>query len=339
MTSFFPAELNAASGLSPLLVPGRTDDGWSAVVPGGSRWHDRRMEADAADPCAPHPPTRETGQVRSLTVRAADGRSLHALTQGEGDHLVVLEAGLGAGGASWAGVLDLLGPEVRAVAYDRAGYGGSDRVRGPRDLAALSADLLAVVDAVPDDRLVLVGHSWGGPIVRHAAQQLADRGREVRGVLLVDPAEELADLYFTPLARGMNRAQGVALPVLARLGLLAPLQRAAVSGLPEALRAEAAASVSTLGAAFAVAEESRHMTRGLQSLRLDPPPPLPGAVSVISGRRPEGLGRRMRDELTAAHRARADREQGRFLPAEQSGHVVGASQPELIAGEIERLLR
>ncbi|MGP9681427.1 MULTISPECIES: alpha/beta fold hydrolase [unclassified Brachybacterium] len=277
--------------------------------------------------------------ARSQTVSTADGRSLHAIVHGQGPDLVVLEAGMGAAAASWGGVLDELGPGVRAVAYDRAGYGRSETAPGSRDLDALAADLVDVVAAFPHERLVLVGHSWGGPVVRLAVERLRARGEEVSGAVLVDPAEELADLYFTRIARMMNRAQGVVLPALAQLRLLAPLQRSAAAVLPAAYRDEAAEAVSTSTAARAIRAESAHITRGLQLLRLDRPEPLGVPVVVLSGREPEGLGRRMRDELSTAHRARAAFEAGRYIAAEKSGHVIGASEPHLVSVEILRLLR
>jgi pimeloyl-ACP methyl ester carboxylesterase len=280
----------------------------------------------------------DVADVTGTVVRTADGRLLHLHGRGEGEDLVVLEAGLGAGGASWGALLEEPPKGARVLAYDRAGYGESTPAPGPRDLGALVTDLLAVVDAVEHERLILVGHSWGGPIVRGAAAQLRGRGRPVTGVVLVDPAEELADLYFTRTARAMSGVQGAVMPMLSRLGLLAPLQRAAAGSVPAPWRDAAAASVSTPAAAQAVRAESRHMTAGLLGLRLDPPPPLGTAVSVISGRLPEGLGRRMRDELTDAHRARAEAEGGHFVAAENSGHVIAASEPELIAGEIRRML-
>lgn len=307
--------------------------------------HDHRMQPDSshgdaapslAVPADPVSLRRHHRRVR----RPDDGRVLHTIVQGAGSDLVLLEAGLGAGGASWGGVLAELGPGVQAVAYDRAGYGGSDTPpHGPRDLAALADDLLAVIAQFPHERLILVGHSWGGPIARMAAASLRTDGDPASGVVLVDPADELADLYFTRTARAMNRAQGVMLPALARLRLLAPLQRSAAADLPETSRSAAAEAVSTMTAARAIRAESEHVTRGLQGLRLDRPEPLDVPVTVLSGRRAEGLGRRMRDELTSAHRARAEHEAGRFVAAERSGHVVGASESHLVSEEIHRLLR
>ncbi|WP_168198030.1 alpha/beta fold hydrolase [Brachybacterium sp. SGAir0954] len=286
-----------------------------------------------------------------------DGRRVHLLgsvgsTDGtavgdpEGD-LVLLEPGLGAGAASWGAVLDGLaaaGPvgPLQVLAHDRAGYGASDPAGGPRDLGALAAELGTVVAAVPHRRLVLVGHSWGGPVVRTLAADLAAQGRAVAGVVLVDPADELADLYFTPTVEVMNRVQGHAMVLLDRAHLLRRLQRSATRGLPEAHREQAAASVATAAAARTVREEARHITRGLRHLRLDPPDLRGVPLTVISGRHPEGLGRRLRDELTAAHRERAGPRPGagagRFVAAERSGHLVPVDQPELVVEEILRLL-
>lgn len=273
------------------------------------------------------------------TLRTADGRGLHTLVRGDGPDLVVLEAGLGATAASWGAVLDHLPPGVCAVAYDRAGYGASDRAAGPRDLARLVQDLLAVIDGHPHERLLLVGHSWGGPLVRLAAAMLRDRGATVTGIVLVDPTDELADMYFTRTVQIMTRGQAAILPALARLGLLGPLQRAAAPDLPEPSRTEFLAAVSTSDYARVVRAESAHLIRGLRGLRLDPSDGADVPTTVLSGRLPEGLGRRRREELTAAHRARAAlSERGRFVAADRSGHLIPVSEPELVVQEIVRLL-
>lgn len=284
------------------------------------------------------PSPAASAPARSQAVSTADGRSLHAIVHGEGPDLVLLEAGMGAAAASWGDVLDELGPGVRVVAYDRAGYGGSDTARGPRDLKALAADLLDVVAAFPHERLVLVGHSWGGLIVRFAVEMLRAEGEAVSGVVLVDPGEELADVYFSRVARVNFCVQGAVLTTLAHLRLLAPLQRSAAASLPEAYRRDAAGAVSTVAAARAIATETEHVTRGLLGLRLDRREPLGVPVTVLSGRMPEGLGRRTRDDLSAAHRARAEYEAGRYVAAERSGHVIAASEPQLVLEEIARLL-
>jgi len=65
----------------------------------------------------------------------------------------------------WEPVLERLAPSFHVVAYDVRGAGRSSRPRGPADydLARLTEDFAAVIDAVSPERPVhLVGHDWGG---------------------------------------------------------------------------------------------------------------------------------------------------------------------------------
>ena len=51
---------------------------------------------------------------------------------------------------------------IRMVAYDRPGYGGSDRLRGRRVVDSV-ADVSAIADSLGIDRFAVSGGSWGGP--------------------------------------------------------------------------------------------------------------------------------------------------------------------------------
>ena len=77
----------------------------------------------------------------------------------------------------------------------------------------------------------------------------------------------------------------------------------------------------------------------LHAWRGDPPvlPDVP--VTVISGSLADGMPRRVRDAATAAGRYRAARSrQGRHVVAARSGHYIPATEPDLIAAEIRRLV-
>lgn len=275
-------------------------------------------------------------------IAASGGRWLRAMVAGTGDDLVVLEAGLGVSGLYWGPVHAALARHVRVVAYERAGFGGSTPAsREGRGLADLAADLATIVDAFPHRRLVLVGHSWGGPIVRTYAASTAAADGSLSGVVLVDQSDEhAADLYTSVLARWSDRTQNALFVPLARARLLGPLMRTQLVGLPpEILRAALAAS-STIEAARATVRENRDT--GESVLRLQAEPPALGRIGlrVISGQQHNRVDRRIRALLVHAHRQTASEHPGaQFVPAEQSGHMIPVTEPDLIAEQALALLR
>ncbi|GMA38069.1 hydrolase or acyltransferase of alpha/beta superfamily protein [Mobilicoccus caccae] len=267
-------------------------------------------------------------------VETPDGRVLHTMVAGEGPDLVVLEAGLGFGGHYWAPVHERLARRVRVVAYDRAGLGDSSPDPHPRDLDRLEADLGVLLDAYPHRRLVLVGHSWGGPVVRLAAARRLDSARPITGVVLVDASDEHAPGYFARQAALGDAVQAATLPTLARVGLMRALIAVAARGLEPVHRRGLLDSSTTVAAARAAVEENRHVRPGLRAL-LDRPLPLPDVpVTVISGRRHGRLDAGLRRQLNRAHAVTAERHGGRLVFAERSGHLIPLSEPELIAREV-----
>ena len=131
-------------------------------------------------------------------IDAGDGRLLRTMTAGQGEDLVVLEAGLGASGLYWGPVHALLAGSCRVLAYERAGFGASTPIDGhSRGIEALADDLEAVISSVQHRRLVLVRHSWGGPVVHLLAARFASRGEAPDGVVLVDPSDEFAIELYT----------------------------------------------------------------------------------------------------------------------------------------------
>jgi pimeloyl-ACP methyl ester carboxylesterase len=122
-------------------------------------------------------------------VQVNTGR-MHIRVSGEGAPTVIFESGMGASCLSWALVQPQVAQFARAVSYDRAGHGWSDRTHEPRTARQIAQELHALLDAagVPGP-YVLVGHSFGGYVNMAFAHLYREK---VAGMVLVDslhPAE------------------------------------------------------------------------------------------------------------------------------------------------------
>ncbi|WP_433073223.1 alpha/beta fold hydrolase [Dactylosporangium sp. CA-052675] len=266
----------------------------------------------------------------------ADGRRLHYMARGEGDTTVVFASGMGLSRSVWGLVQPLVAARTRAVVYDRAGTGRSDDDPEPLTLGRMAADLDALLRALGDGPFVLVGHSWGGPLVRAAAAAEPDR---VRGLVLVDPTDERCELYFAKAARRRFALTRRLVGAMARTGLYRPMAARPGMVQPSDVAAEHRAEDFTVRAARTMAAELECLLEDLGPLRDEPPSLGDLPVTVISGTAPARFDRGVRAAVTDAHRRTADAlPNGRLVPAAASGHLVMFTEPELIAAEALRLV-
>ncbi|MEK7794412.1 MAG: alpha/beta hydrolase [Candidatus Hydrogenedentota bacterium] len=94
-----------------------------------------------------------------------EGVKIHYVSIGKGP-LVVMVHGFPDWWYTWANQMDALSSDFRCVALDLRGYNQSDKPKGVENYAVpkLIADVLAVIKAEGADKVVLVGHDWGGGI-------------------------------------------------------------------------------------------------------------------------------------------------------------------------------
>ncbi|MGH9584374.1 MAG: alpha/beta fold hydrolase [Bryobacteraceae bacterium] len=118
-------------------------------------------------------------------ILPAGSLRLHIDEQGAGTPAVILEAGIAASSLSWTLVQPLIAKFTRVVSYDRTGLGWSSGCSLPRTLPAMlnEFDSLLASAALPPP-YILVGHSFGGLLVRAWAFHHPDR---VAGLVFIDP--------------------------------------------------------------------------------------------------------------------------------------------------------
>jgi uncharacterized protein (TIGR02145 family) len=106
----------------------------------------------------------------------------------EGGPTVILEAGAGEHSSAWSRVQELLSPQARSCAYDRAGWGRSEPGPAPRSMTQEAFELRTLLDSAGiAGPYILVGHSYGGLLVRRYVERYGD---DVVGLVLVDPTHE-----------------------------------------------------------------------------------------------------------------------------------------------------
>jgi len=160
--------------------------------------------------------------VRSKTAQAerdnpprgkfveADGVRLHYLDRGSGPALVLLHGnGVCADDFAYSGLLETLSERYRVIAFDRPGFGYSERPRSTLWTPDAQARLLHhALQEIGVDSAIVLGHSWGTMVA--LAMGLQAPGF-VRGLVL------LSGYYYPSLRLDLPVVVQPAVPVLGDL--------------------------------------------------------------------------------------------------------------------------
>jgi pimeloyl-ACP methyl ester carboxylesterase len=233
-------------------------------------------------------------------------------------HAILLEAGGAMDSAEWNVLAPRLARETGAtvIAYDRAGFGKSDLPETKYDLREDTAALWRGLRTLGLDRnLVLVGHSYGGFLIRFEAAEHPDA---VGGVVFVDPfTVEFVDIFGIEYCN--NHPMMGKLPFdTSRPETLSKFQRACVrmSGAPGSNLAEKIAVMRQ-----AVIPEGipvRVITAGIAFL------PKPEEQKAW---------RESHERFTSSIKGAT------LVVAEKSGHMIPFSQPDLIVSVVSEVIR
>jgi pimeloyl-ACP methyl ester carboxylesterase len=153
-------------------------------------------------------------------VDIGGGKRLYLVRTGEGGPTVVFESGIAATSQNWMGLQREVSKFALAVSYDRGGLGWSSECGSERTPGNIVRELRVMLQrAGIAPPYVLVGHSFGGLVVRKFATQYPE---EVVGVVLLDAMRTedwppVNEAQAAMVERGMRLA-GMGIP-FARFGL------------------------------------------------------------------------------------------------------------------------
>ena len=288
-------------------------------------------------PTQAEPGSLSRGPNGLFSVRV-DGVRLHGVDLGAeeapGDAAIVLIHGAGANHRDWTfGMAGLLAARHRVIAFDRPGFGQSQRPESdPGDPATQARYLSAAADALGLERRLLVGHSWGGAVSMAWTLQ---RPQEIAGVAAVAGAtmpwnadqtleyfgvgfSTIGAMLFDEGSSGKIALQKVFEPQKLPRGYARHLGYA--GGLDSAPLWETVGDIWTLNDAL---ERMRPRYAGIQA-----------PIVILHGDQ---------DEITPAHvhalplASAAPRTE--LIMFKGVGHMVHHARPGKVAGAVERMLR
>lgn len=267
--------------------------------------------------------TTSTIDVDGLSVRV---RTAGLRSRAPRQPVVVFESGGGAPLETWDPILSTVATFAPVVAYDRVGTGQSPWDSMPPTPVRVVARLRRLLTGLNvEPPYVLIGHSWGGALIRYFAGSFPGA---VAGIVYIDPTDitqEPADEIAIFESIGAGPASRDA---------FYDLMERAMAGAPAPLRAEGAVTLSIFKQA--VAE------------RLLPAAPAVPTTVILAGKPaslpPRGLPfdtARYADavqQFRLMHLRGWVRQGGEFLVASNAGHLVHAEAPAPVVGAIRRLM-
>ena len=108
-------------------------------------------------------------------VRSFDGVKISYEVQGKGEPVLVFVHGWSCSREYWKEQAAHFAKNHKVVTIDLAGHGRSGLSRKDYTIEAFGKDVAAVAEKLNLNRIILVGHSMGGPVIVEAAGQMPGR--------------------------------------------------------------------------------------------------------------------------------------------------------------------
>jgi len=231
---------------------------------------------------------------------------------------ILLEAGGGMDSTEWNVLAPRLARETGAtvIAYDRAGFGKSDLPETKYDLREDTAALWRGLRTLGLDRnLVLVGHSYGGFLIRFEAAEHPDA---VRGVVFVDPfTVEIVDIFGIEYCNNH--------PMMGKL----PFD----TSRPEKLSKFQRACIRMVGAPGRNLSDKIAVMRQAVVPESIPARVITSGIAFLPKPEEQKAWRESHERFTASIKGAT------LVVAEKSGHMIPYSEPDLIVSVVSEVMR
>lgn len=272
-------------------------------------------------------------------VETDGGYRLHAVVTGKAAPAcptVILEAGMAGCALDWSLVQQKLSAYTKVLSYDRAGFGWSGQpLKRPTcaNYVQHLRSLLTELKLTPP--YLLVGHSYGGMIMRLFASEYPD---EVAGIVLVDSTHE--HRYLEARSNGKRKAERAKHRIMYKLGyLLSPIAVPRLAGkpigskrLPDGVRSSASAlgyrtqAYKAAYLEFLCAMESAVQLSRSHPLRADMP------VTVLTA------GRQSEEWKEGQHRLLQLSREASQMTVEDSWHSIHIYKPQAVIDAVVHML-
>ena len=111
-------------------------------------------------------------------------RNVECLIEGEGENTVIIVPGIGCSMYSWMNVVNDICEYAKVIVIHRPGVGNSDAHKSGSTTVTASEDLFEIIKKLNiNEKIILVGHSYGGLCVQNFARLHPDI---IKGIVLVD---------------------------------------------------------------------------------------------------------------------------------------------------------
>jgi pimeloyl-ACP methyl ester carboxylesterase len=133
-------------------------------------------------------------QNQEQTAIAPDGLTISFTDNGTGEPTLVFVHGWSCDKSYWENQISAFSDKYRVVTVDYGGHGNSGTERTSFTIVSFGDDVLAVIEKLELDQVILIGHSMGGVVIIDAASKIPGH---VLALVGVDTYQQFSDTTFT----------------------------------------------------------------------------------------------------------------------------------------------